>query len=91
MASKKTQNMTTISSIFEDPETFVEETVDTDAVEEPVVVAPGAPATRKARVKGTWLMHWGRQSYDFEDGKTYTIPSELYDYLKAHQNIYDTI
>jgi hypothetical protein len=91
MASKKPQNLTTISSIFEEPETSVEEVTDTTEVDEPVVVAPGAPAQRKARVKGTWTMYWSRETYNFEDGKTYTIPSDLYDYLKAHQNIYDTI
>ena len=91
MAPKKNQNLTTISSIFEEPETAVEEVVETTEDAAPVVVAPGAPATRKARVKGSWRMHWGQEIFDFEDGKTFTIPSDLYEYLKAHENIYDTI
>ena len=91
MASKKTQNLTTISSIFEAPETVVEETEEVTADAAPVVVAPGAPAQRKARIKGTWVMHWVKRSFNFEDGKTYTIPSDLYEYLKGHENIYDTI
>lgn len=90
MATKKTPNVTTTTNIFAEPETaeFVEETL---VEEEPAVVAPGAPATKKARIKGTWLMHWGSERYNFEDGKTFTIPTGLYDYLKSHGNIYDTI
>lgn len=90
MATKKTQNVTTTTNIFSEPETFdevVEETIE----EATVVVAPGAPAQKKARIKGTWLMHWGGQHFNFEDGKTFTIPADLYTYLQAHGNIYDTL
>lgn len=85
MATKKTS--TTPSEFVEEPETIVEES----ATEEKAVVAPGAPGTKKARVKGTWTMHWGSQVFDFEDGKTYTIPADLFDHLKSYGNIYDTL
>lgn len=89
MASKKTANLTTTSDMFAAPaEEVVEETVD---VAEPIVVAPGASATKKARVHGTWRMHWGTEAFDFEDGKTYVLPADLYDYLKSTGNIYDTL
>jgi hypothetical protein len=89
MATKKTSNVTKTTDLFSEPE--VAEVVEETVVEEPVVVAPGAPATKKARIKGTWLMVWGPNRYNFEDGKTFTIPSDLYDYLKSNGNIYDTI
>lgn len=43
------------------------------------------------RVKGTWLMFWGSNSYDFKDGVRYNLPRDLYDYLKKSGNIYDTL
>jgi hypothetical protein len=43
------------------------------------------------RVKGTWLMFWGSNSYDFKDGVRYNLPRDLYDYLKKNGNIYDTL
>lgn len=43
------------------------------------------------RVKGTWLMFWGANSYDFKDGVRYNLPRDLYDYLKKSGNIYDTL
>lgn len=43
------------------------------------------------RVKGTWLMFWGTNSYDFKDGVRYNLPRDLYDYLKKSGNIYDTL
>lgn len=72
---------------------------DTNIFAEPVeddetIVAQ--PATnevglKKARIKGTWLMHWGGTNYNFEDKKTFFIPADLYEYLKQHGNIYDTL
>jgi hypothetical protein len=44
-----------------------------------------------ARIKGTWIMHWGQQSYNFEDGKRYRLPRDLYAYLRKSGNIYDTL
>ena len=90
MATKKTPNVTTTTNIFAEPE--VAEVVEETVVEEaPIVVAPGAPAQKKARVKGTWTMFWGGTKFDFEDGKNYTLPSDLYNYLLSHGNIYDTL
>lgn len=62
--------------------------------EEEVVVTPAPSADsglRRARVKGTWTMYWGRAIFNFEDGKTYNIPSDLWSHLKTHGNIYDTL
>ncbi len=47
--------------------------------------------TIQARVKGTWTMFWGQQVFNFEDGTRYTIPRDLYNYLKNSGNIYDTL
>jgi hypothetical protein len=55
---------------------------------EPVVVTP---THRRARVKGTWTMFYGDQMFDFIDGQTYTLPTELFDYLRTRGNIYDTM
>jgi hypothetical protein len=43
------------------------------------------------RVKGTWTMYWGTQVYNFEDGKRYRLPRDLYAYLRKNGNIYDTL
>lgn len=78
MTTKKT-------NIFAEP---VEEETDTEIV----VSKPSSDSNiRRARIKGTWLMHWSNQKFDFEDGKTYHIPSDLYEYLKSNGNIYDTL
>ena len=45
----------------------------------------------QARVKGTWTMFWGQHVFNFEDGNRYTIPRDLYNYLKNSGNIYDTL
>ncbi len=45
----------------------------------------------QARVKGTWTMFWGHQVFNFEDGTRYTIPRDLYNYLRNSGNIYDTL
>lgn len=69
---------------------FAEPTSDDDEV-----VATPAPAagsnTKRARIKGTWTMYWGTKVFNFEDGKTFNIPADLYEHLKAHGNIYDTL
>ena len=49
------------------------------------------PATKRARVKGTWRMYFAGQPYDFADGEYYELPSDLYDYLRGSGNIYDTL
>jgi hypothetical protein len=74
-------------------EAFIEpeEDVVEEAPVEREVVAPGAPATKKGRVKGTWTMHWAGVNYPFVDGKTYTLPTDLYWYLRQNNAIYDTL
>lgn len=66
-----------------------------EPVEDDEIIATPAPAPgsdlKKARVHGTWTMYWGRHIYKFEDGKTYSIPADLYEHLKQHGNIYDTL
>lgn len=60
--------------------------------EEVVVSKPSTDSNlRRARINGTWLMHWGNQKFNFEDKKTYYIPADLYEYLKNNGNIYDTL
>ena len=44
-----------------------------------------------ARIKGTWTMHWGALVFNFEDGKRYQIPRDLFAYLRKSGNIYDTL
>jgi hypothetical protein len=56
-----------------------------------VQVVTAQPTTKSVRVKGTWTMYWGSQVWDFADGQRYDLPVDLFDYLKAHSNIYDTI
>lgn len=85
MAAKKTTNPE-----FVEAAEAVEEVV-VEATPEKEVVAPGAPATKKGRVKGTWKMYWGSDVFDFEDGKTYTLPAGLYAHLADNGNIYDTL
>lgn len=66
-----------------------EDTEETPAVEvQPLEVQANQVS---GRVKGTWLMFWGSNSYDFKDGVRYNLPRDLYDYLKKNGNIYDTL
>lgn len=70
---------------------FAEEFEDN---EDEVVLAEETVVTqdlKTARVKGTWTMFWGGDRYDFEDGKRYRIPVDLYQYLKMRSCIYDTM
>lgn len=60
-------------------------------VAEPVTVMSADSDFVSARVKGTWKMFWGTNSYDFVDGKRYKIPKDLYAYLRKSSNIYDTL
>ena len=36
-------------------------------------------------------LDYGELAINFEDGKTYNIPSDLWSHLKTHGNIYDTL
>jgi hypothetical protein len=64
---------------------------DEVVVEEPITVSNTDGDLVKARVKGTWLMIWGQAKFDFKDGKTYKLPKDLFNYLRANGNIYDTM
>lgn len=44
-----------------------------------------------ARVKGSWTMFWGHDTWIFNDGKRYKLPRGLFEYLKKNGNIYDTL
>jgi len=77
---------------------FVEVAEDDDVVvygspviEEPVVAMAADANLVSARVKGTWKMFWGHTSYNFEDGKRYKLPKDLFNYLRSSGNIYDTL
>jgi hypothetical protein len=65
--------------------------VDDDLEYTPVVEVSTEGNFINARVKGTWKMFWGGQSYDFVDGKRYKLPKDLYGYLRQSGNIYDTL
>lgn len=67
----------------------VEET--TDIVEEVTPTIEVKDDLVSARVKGTWKMFWGTQVYNFEDGKRYRLPRDLFAYLRKSGNIYDTL
>lgn len=81
MARKQTTNFAEVSDVEE----------DSVVIEEPTIVKNTDDGLVKARVKGTWKMFWGHTSYDFEDGKSYKLPSDLFDYLRKNGNIYDTM
>jgi hypothetical protein len=44
-----------------------------------------------ARVKGSWTMFWGQDTWIFNDGHRYKLPRGLFEYLKKNGNIYDTL
>ena len=44
-----------------------------------------------ARVKGSWTMFWGQETWIFNDGHRYKLPRDLFEYLKKNGNIYDTL
>lgn len=56
--------------------------------EDPIIVTP---TTKRARIKGTWVMYFGGNVYDFVDGQSYDLPPDLFAYLRSTGNIYDTI
>ena len=63
----------------------VEEAVVEDV--EPIIATP---THVDAYVKGTWVMTWANVKYDFVDGKKYSLPQNLYSFLRSRGNIYDT-
>jgi hypothetical protein len=86
MATKKTASK--IAEVLIEDEA-VEEAVEAPApAPEPTIVAP---TTKNAKIKGTWTMYYGNGRWDFVDGQRYDLPMDLFDYLKASGNIYDTL
>jgi hypothetical protein len=81
MVRKQTPNFAEVSDVEE----------EAVVIEEPTVITNANDGLVKARVKGTWKMFWGQASYDFEDGKSYKLPSDLFNYLRKNGNIYDTM
>lgn len=69
---------------------FAEE-VENNEVEIAVPVPAEDSNLIQARVKGTWKMYWGKEVYNFVDGKRFNISKDLYDYLRKSGNIYDTL
>lgn len=67
-----------------------EEDVVAEPAPEPEVVTVD-PATKSARIKGTWTMYWGQSRWNFVDGQRYNLPPDLFDYLRKSGNIYDTL
>lgn len=67
---------------------FAELNDDSIEVADEVVVADDLVS---ARIKGTWTMSWGSAKFNFEDGKRYRIPRDLFQYLKSRSCIYDTL
>lgn len=80
MPTKKTSDA--FAEPVEDTLEMVEEVTPTIEIKDDLVAA---------RVKGTWKMYWGTQVYDFEDGKRYRLPRDLFAYLRKSGNIYDTL
>lgn len=72
---------------------FVDNSVDDDeiVIDEPVVVTSTDSNLVTAKIKGTWVMYWGHEKFDFEDGKRYKLPKDLFQYLRTSGNIYDTL
>jgi len=81
-----TNNTTKIAEVLIEEEEVAEATPEAPA--EPTIVSP---TTKRAKVKGTWTMFWGTQQYNFVDGHSYDLPLDLFEHLKRHSNIYDTL
>lgn len=65
--------------------------VEEEEVEVALPVPEPSSGLIQARIKGTWKMTYGQQVYNFVDGKHFNIPKDLFEYLKRHGNIYDTL
>ncbi len=88
------RNITTIASAEEDNDTVIPYAHDYNPSDDVVVQSTTIEVNDDlvaARVKGTWQMTWGTEKFDFEDGKRFRIPRELFQYLKKSGNIYDTL
>lgn len=67
------------------------EAFTTDEAEDLANEVNVGPAYKSARIKGTWLMQWGPLQFDFQDGKRFSIPADLFDYLRSRGCVYDTM
>jgi len=65
---------------------FVSEIPNTEVKETPL-----KSSEVSARVKGSWTMFWGQDTWIFNDGHRYKLPRGLFEYLKKNGNIYDTL
>lgn len=88
MASRNKPSAFTAEQVEDQSENNSEDEV---VVAEPVTVMSADSNYITARIKGTWKMFWGNESFDFVDGKRYKIPKDLYAYLLKSSNIYDTL
>ncbi|CAB4154173.1 hypothetical protein UFOVP629_1 [uncultured Caudovirales phage] len=88
MASRNKPSAFTAEQVEDQNENNSEDEV---VVAEPVTVMSADSNYITARIKGTWKMFWGNESFDFVDGKRYKIPKDLYAYLLKSSNIYDTL
>lgn len=73
---------------------FVDKSQDDDdevIIDEPITAVKTDGDLVTAKVKGTWVMFWGQEKFNFEDGKRYKLPKDLFQYLRASGNIYDTL
>lgn len=85
------RKVTTTTNWAQPAETQEEAQSDEAVIDEPITVSNNDSDFVKARVKGTWLMIWGKTKFDFQDGKTYKLPKDLFNYLRVNGNIYDTM
>jgi len=69
---------------------FAEE-VENNEIEVAIPVPTEGSNLVQARIKGTWKMYWGKEVYNFVDGKRFNVSKDLYDYLRKSGNIYDTL
>jgi len=69
---------------------FAEE-VENNEIEIAIPVPTEGSNLVQARIKGTWKMYWGKEVYNFVDGKRFNVSKDLYDYLRKSGNIYDTL
>jgi len=79
-----------MSALQKAVEAFTEEPEAVVVDNSPDVVIAN-PLIKTGRVKGTWTMHFNGIDYAFVDKQRYDLPIALYEYLKAYDNIYETM
>ena len=95
MAQQARSDLTTVTSVIKGGgRERTEPPLLEDGDDDVVVQNPGVVVSDdmvNVRIRGSWEMIWGQDTYDFEDGRRYKIPRDLFNYLKVHRNIYDTM